>query len=128
MTKRFWLNLSLGTATWLGLCAASTGLYALASIWDVLALMALGMDAVATVLLGYLVGNWWALAAPLLVFVGLDVALALSGDPSAGATAVIIWPVFGVIALLVWVGIRWRATAINERTQPTVRDSPGSPG
>jgi hypothetical protein len=94
-TRATWVRVFLGSLLWLGLTVAVVGSYLLVQA-DLTLFLSFGGVGVGTYGLGYLVGNWWALTAPLLSVMGLTVLLVVtaSNDPDFGLVLGAIWLFF----------------------------------
>src|SRR5262249_12684789 len=80
---------AVGSVLWFAIWVALTAIWAVLPSWtpDFIALILLGGYLMATYLLGYYVGSWWALLVPAVGFVGLEaevVAVGIGGDTGAG--------------------------------------------
>jgi hypothetical protein len=113
--RHVWVRCLVGSLLWFVLAGASTALYSFDSDSGLLTWVSLAIAAVGTVLLGYVVGNWWALAVPILTFVVLDAFIAATNDPEAGTVAVVLWVLVVPIAFLIWPGIMWRRGQDSEK-------------
>ena len=96
---------------WVGVAAGLTELYGLIST-GTMALVVLAGVGAASVGVGYLVGDWWALVGPVGSVGVLSFALfAYAGnDPGAGFAVVALWFVLGLVCAAIYAGIQMSHT------------------
>jgi hypothetical protein len=119
--RPMWVRVVLGPLLWIALLAAVAGSYALSyavTQSDQTALLLFGGVYAGTYALGYLVGTWWALAAPLLLVVAVNVLLfvSVSDDPDFGLLFWGIWLfIGGPFFFLIKFGIGRRQRSLDTR-------------
>jgi hypothetical protein len=114
-----WVRVFLGPLLWIGLNVALVGCYALVPSDQTGSLWLLGFF-VGAYGLGYLVGNWWAIAAPLLLMVGATVLLFVdvSDDPDFGLLLIGILLFAALLFFLIKVGIDRRQRGLRDGSTP----------
>jgi hypothetical protein len=120
---RTWVRVVLGPLLWLALNAVLAGCFVLIGALypsDQAGLLLFGGFFLSTYGLGYLVGSWWAIAAPLLLTIGVtvDLFVEVSNDPDFGLFVVGIVLLAALLFFSIKVGIDGRQRRLRASGAP----------
>ena len=122
----------LGSAFWLAICVGSLTLATAEHAGGSVALFVFGVWAAASYALGFYVGNWWAIVAPVTLVVAFEALLVYLGETTSGNDegiafsiwifAIVMAPIVGLVCL----GVKQGERRFGEPKQPDDRQ-PGEP-